>query len=585
MKDFTAIIAHKINNYKNLMDIKELITRDFTKISNAISNIPDEDYDWEYMANGIKLKNTSWEQNLYQTRQVEFDSRQKIVLIGESVAQGYGCAPFISISKILELNNPEYQIIDLTRVSLQFKDILRYQSILERIKPHKIIVFAGNNFSTRHHTPQLLHGLHNPMGIEVFFKELYADYVIKPMLNKMKTWRCFEALHFIVPVANPIASKPLNIFAIDDKALECSENALKSKSPDEIQKWLMQNPLCPLANFHLGETYLDLEENEKALFYLFRAHFLQVEKSRGLPGITNSFREAFEEQLMDLNLPMISTFDLFKRDLRRYLADYCHHSIEGIKLVSLEIQNKFLCAKENVKEVSLSAEIKNQIEALFTLVNLRNESYGMLNSHSPVMVGDLNVLDLFNNQPLILNNTFIELCRLENFLPALSHLDYKVIWPSPSHNPFVKQYEFGWGFKPNLPLNLLNPNNAFFRSRRKNIKDYKYNFTKGIYGPRFTFLYQSNSSEFKINVLLQSFVPASAFVLRVNKQTFDLPLVNNFSEKVISLKLQAENIFEIKLKDFVFDYKPLEIYESNTRDPNTFQMKFFEILRFDLINL
>ena len=54
--------------------------------------------------------------------------------------------------------------------------------------------------------------------------------------------------------------------------------------------------------------------------------------------------------------------------------------------------------------------------------------------------------------------------------------------------------------------------------------------------------------------------------------------------------LDIEDTFEIfiknyELKDFVFDYKPLEIYESNTRDPNTFQMKFFEILRFDLINL
>jgi len=84
------------------------------------------------------------------------ERRQRIVLLGESVARGYFYDPSINAALILEamlnsIKDDYCEVIDLARIDIDMKMLLSLARESELLDPDCIVCFAGNNWSPMHY--------------------------------------------------------------------------------------------------------------------------------------------------------------------------------------------------------------------------------------------------------------------------------------------------------------------------------------------------------------------------------------------------------------------------------------------------
>jgi tetratricopeptide (TPR) repeat protein len=77
--------------------------------------------------------------------------KRRIVLIGESAAQGFLCAPHYSpalaLEQMLRSEYDDVEIIDLTRLGLDLWELLDLMHSCRALDPDAVVIFAGNNWN------------------------------------------------------------------------------------------------------------------------------------------------------------------------------------------------------------------------------------------------------------------------------------------------------------------------------------------------------------------------------------------------------------------------------------------------------
>ena len=143
------------------------------------------------LINGV-LKNVDHESWKWNLTEMKLDRREKIVLLGESVAAGYFYRPALTLGILLQKALPDFQVIDLSRVDLPFEMLRNFSTLVKELNPSRIIFFAGNNF--------------------VPPKDLNFDLVVKDTLAWGETLLPNAQIDFIIPKFNPLWRDAFNGF-------------------------------------------------------------------------------------------------------------------------------------------------------------------------------------------------------------------------------------------------------------------------------------------------------------------------------------------------------------------------------------
>lgn len=586
MKNNTDLIRQKILNYKKNIDHNLLIKAGYSNLMNKMLSNRNET-DWILDGDRLYLNIDHWEADLYSQKEIKLNNKKKIVILGESVAQSYGWNPDYSFAKLLQENNPNYQVIDLSRISAQFTSLLNYEEIINKIKPEKVVIFGGNNLVT--YTPNTPHIF--PQGssltdIEDIIYKNFKKYIMNPFIERIKTWNEQIDISFIVPMANTRAFTPISKFAYNNQELEIIKSALELNDIEIITDIINNNNLiCPVLFHHLAKLNEDNGNISKAYDYYDKSYFLDVDKKNTLPGINHIYRECFEQTLIKQDFNFISLHDLYQDDYRKYFSDYCHLNQKGTYLVAKEYSKKEL-NNNNIKDIKLSDNCLKKINTLFTLINLRNESYRMLKDNN-IEFDNINILNLFDNSPFFINKTYQSLLRINNFKPILSHLDYKRRTPYLVKNKnlpnSINDKINTAKIKDNI-INLLNPSYAYYVSRRKNIPDYKINFTKGVYGPDIRYDFPKYFTYSKLKLLIKAYIPCNSIKIIINDDIHIINQDNGYFKLETDLELKDINYIQIQLNEFNFTPNPNKVMILSLKDGDAFQKKFFDILKMEIMN-
>jgi hypothetical protein len=582
----TQNIKTKILNFKSELDAQYLISNGYKAFDKNIRESNDFVKNWNVKDDRLYLDINHWEADLYAQKEYILDNREKIVILGESVAQCYGWSPDFSMSKLLQENHPNFQVIDLTRISAPFTSMIFYENIVNQINPAKIIIFAGNNFvNFNPNIPHIFKEGTTLSQIEELIGKYFTNNIVESFIDRLRSWKHFKKVHFIIPMANARAFTPLYSFARNDDELNKINECLTNKNIKTTETVLSQNILCPLLYHHLGSLYEEAGDIKKAYQYYDIGFFLHIDKKNTLPGMNYIYRKSFKNYLNKNNYSHTALEDLFEDDYTKYFSDYCHLNQQGIDKVTQEYSTKIL-KNTAYKTIKLNTDTIKKIESLFNFINLRNESYKLI-KHDNFSYKNINLLNIFNNQPLFLNKTYHQLLEIENYKPILSHLDYKRITPCiVQNNNLPKSLNEIIETKKNndVSINLLNPNYSFFLSRRKNIPDYKTNFSKSVFGPSMKYTFPKYYEKAKVNIIVRNSLNAQKLIININNQEHIVHSKDHYFIFNTNITLQENNVITYQLKEFEFNPKLTDISSIGYKDSNSFQRKYFEILKMDLMN-
>jgi len=583
MNNKTNLLKTKVENFKRNLTAKEVSEVEFSQFAQSIEQVSKDNDEWILSKNSLTLKKNNWEANLHACKKIQLLNKPKIIILGESVALGYGHYPYISTSQLIQKNNPDYQVIDLTRVSLPMFSILKYERIIEGLEPEYIFIHAGNNFFLNtSNNPSLYKDIETYSEFEDYFLELYDKYVSNKFTHRLKQWKYSSKISYIIPMANTKGIPAINTFAVNDDILKATTESIESNVPEQIQKTLKINPLCPRLNYHYAQILED-KDRKLANIHYDRANFLMIDKTRALPGMNYIMQQSMKKSFSQNGIKYISSKDLFGDHYENYHADYCHLNINGIELISKKMQEQ-ISPKSKLQTIKLSKKQLDDISMLFTFVNLRNESYPMLKD-TCIKTNEINILNFFNNQTLFMNKTYQSLMRTKNFIPILSHFDYKMITPYIVPNSNLCEevlYEIQNNSKIGDTVNLLDPNYAYYKSRRKIIKDYKTDFSRGIYSPMHNLTFPKYKKEAQLNIIIHSSIRVQELQISLNNHIFKVPFKNEYAHFSQKVSLDNLNNLVLRLSNFNYDISTEEIFYSLYRNPMKYQARYFQIVKAEI---
>jgi len=332
---------------------------------------------------GIWKKNVEDGKSIYSrdaARQIEWalwaninelpvkSSKRRLLLLGESVARGYLYDPHYNVAKELdailnEKNGPwNAEVVDLAKTSISMKELLELADSCTALEPDLAVIFAGNNWD-----PDLADAL-NEEDVNTILKVFRQDGFpgIKEFLsNKLKelVTQCLEQLSasltekgipvvFVIPEFNLLDWKSDHIEQgllwlpekkmkewLQAKDMAEQAGADMEKLGAAAARMVALNPSNPLGYELLGQYYAScrqyaaardcFESSRDAVLFtggvtkprcykVIREQILSVAPRLGikiidLPAV---FASAFPDKIPDKSL----------------FLDYCHLTIEGIKL-------------------------------------------------------------------------------------------------------------------------------------------------------------------------------------------------------------------------------------------------------------
>ena len=297
-------------------------------------------------------------------------TKRRIVLLGESVARGYLYDPYYNVAKELEaiLNGiPEggnVEVVDLAKTSISLKDLLELVRSSVVLEPDLVVIFAGNNWTS---TIFSLLPADSYKAILESFKELGFEGVTR-FLEERVGEMIRELLMIIeaqlvkkgIPVIYIIPE-----FNLKDWKGDSKENALAWLPEGHIEKWVrskedalaatkagdmeglgaaaekmvLLNPINPLGHELLGMFHLSTGEPKKARACFERSRdAVLFSGASSKPRCYKMIRDQLLLQGRGTSIEMIDLPKIFELEYpghvpdRREFLDYCHLTVEGIKL-------------------------------------------------------------------------------------------------------------------------------------------------------------------------------------------------------------------------------------------------------------
>jgi hypothetical protein len=279
--------------------------------------------------------------------------RQRVVLVGESVARGYLFDPRLSFADVLRQLAPDVEVVDLACTNLTAPGLHDVLAAVPGLRPDAVVVFAGNNWDNI------------PLGLaeldrcaaelrlagfgavrQVFHEELLVPHA-RAVTGALGVLREALAvpLAVMVPETNLVDWRPERSVRTavlpDDRQAEWLE--LYESGPDEAAARRMvelDGGVSPASQYLLGTILRragDLAPARAALEAARDAFcgLLVPHPPRCPSAVQSLLRDACREHDLRLvDLPAV--FERHTGDLpgRRMFLDYCHLTLEGMRVAA-----------------------------------------------------------------------------------------------------------------------------------------------------------------------------------------------------------------------------------------------------------
>ena len=316
----------------------------------------DKQFEWALWANMHELRSPG--------------KKRRVILLGESVARGYLYDPHYNVAMELEaILNGRYEledteVIDLARIGMGIEGLTEIVRSCIALKPDQVVIFAGNNWD-----PNLMASLgdeDNRQILKIFEKEAFPG--VKSFIEKKFSDMVSGFLEIVsenlvkrgVPVVFVIPE-----FNLKDWKSDHTEQGLMWLPEGEMEKWLLAreaaecalrtneieklgeaaarmteiNPSNPLGHEYLGHFYLVSKQFSEARksFELSRDTVLFTGGTTR-PRCYKVIRDQIVTEAPALGIKVIDLPAIFERTFpgsipdRALFLDYCHLTVEGIKL-------------------------------------------------------------------------------------------------------------------------------------------------------------------------------------------------------------------------------------------------------------
>jgi hypothetical protein len=384
--ELAALIADKSNDQNKIEDFKALLNlKNTDDISTPVEQKSDNVGIYKpKLINGEKYFVRDEEMKQFYTAWPKVDAiapkekgENRIILFGESVARGLFYEPYYSPAKVLEeiLQNcysNNIKVIDMAVSSIgayQLLDLCEQSLVLQ---PDIFVVFAGNNWNGTGTTEE------NLQSIKQCFNEPFVNYdsvksiIEKATMNFVDDF--FKRLSklvkeknipvlFIIPEYNlldyktTLSQKDVSFIDLNTRewieTKKKAENALSNDDFVALSHFAAElckfNPLHPLGYELLAEIKFSENKIDEArtLFDLARSCAKYTFK-KTTPGIDYISRNAILTSCSKYNIPTVNLQEVFKEHLnggipdRHLFLDYCHLTVEGIKLSMSSTANELV---------------------------------------------------------------------------------------------------------------------------------------------------------------------------------------------------------------------------------------------------
>ena len=316
-------------------------------------------------------------------------TKQRIILLGESVARGYFYDPCYTVAQELELvlNNsrafPACEVIDLARTGLRLDGLLEVAKSCMALKPDAVVVFAGNNWGIGL-MEALLNGGFEEMNANDLTKDtLFADVkgFIERKLEDL-TIKCLTELKaifvdhgvpvtFVIPgynlrdwqsneIERTVPWLPENIALKWLQAKDVAEAALASRQIDLLgsaaSAMIESDPFNPYGYELMAEFYLAAKNREEAIkcLELARDTALLPRNKNIKPRCFSVIEKTIRSLAPGYGIETVNLSEIFKlvSDTipgRSLFMDHCHLTIKGIQIAVRFIAQRLLGILEGKK--------------------------------------------------------------------------------------------------------------------------------------------------------------------------------------------------------------------------------------------
>jgi hypothetical protein len=309
--------------------------------------------------------------------------KKRVVLLGESVARGYLYDPAYNPAKELKglfdasFEMQETEIVDLARIAINMKEILDVLKVCHELTPDLVIIYAGNNWSWAVDLPDKdfdglsadrdLFGINTIVEnsffdkINQFLKDVHDAFVkrnipvifVIPEFN-LKDWGCNEIESGLL-----LLPKSRNEEWVQARAM-----AEKARLDNDLDNWqtaasqmIEKDKSNPLGYQFLGQLYIARNQKDKARGCLELARDLVFYRGGNvMPRCYGFIRKAILAQAENYGISVVDVPGIFsniypdKFPDKSLFLDYCHMTIEGIKIVMRHVTQKVIEILTGIKK-------------------------------------------------------------------------------------------------------------------------------------------------------------------------------------------------------------------------------------------
>lgn len=332
----------------------------------------------------------------YSPHKVQKIGKRNIVIIGESLARGYGLGDGHSISDFFCRNSQKQNVIDLSKSAMPMNSILGAASIIKKIKPEFLIIAVGNNIPTlpiaNAHT--FNHFIKNGIDLKKKLKEAYLKLYFTPLIKKFLELSQMPSskMLFIIPATN-------------EKGWQPDEDWNFPKNPDKV-----------------------------------------------IPGLGNYYREQFRLCLEKFGVPFLS---LGEHVQDGDFIDYCHLSFAGMDKLKGALKDRLgdrieFSPKQNC--APRDSTLDQESATLLRLLHKKSVNPSLLNLFEDIKA-------IFDGKPLFCNPAYSRLVEKSHLREILSEVDPKKKRPCILENlqPLQKFDLLSPTIHTNLPLRAWDP--------------------------------------------------------------------------------------------------------------------------------
>ena len=422
----------------------------------------------------------------------------RICYFGESAALGYLYAPHFSPAEYLEqvlnksFKTKKFEVIDLSQTNETLDSMAEKMHSSIELSPDMWVIFAGNNWSLLE-TPEFSPGFTSLINrqqigrliLQNSYDEL-ADQVVKKRLNKIG--RTLEKINLLakefkiepilvipeVNLADWESRQPIPDFPdpVINQWYQVYENCLKFIETSEWDKllessfkmWEMDQGTCSttyrlisIAHMNLG----NLEKAKAAARAEIDSIMLPFMGFLNAPQITSYDQEVLRRAASFYGFKLIDVPNLIaekypgKLPDRELFLDYCHFTIDGIRLVIQEIEKQiYLLLNLNSDENSpgdVSPEISKEEEALAQFGAAIHTAHRLVGVSGKNKMIDYWCRKAYHTSPGISKTMldFVE-ARASNIPAVLTAAQQRNL-----HSPYRLLHSHGWKYSGNLDIDII----------------------------------------------------------------------------------------------------------------------------------